>query len=368
MKDGLLQVRRQESEQVVAVLQQSVEQKVAALQAMDELLQEKERGIRELSQRLSGKGGGVATAHLKLQWRVGQRAPWPTYGKSVTVSGEMAYFHDGVSSSKILMYNSTTEQWTVLPECSKGYFSITIVNELLTAIGGVSSLTATKSLLSLSQQKRWLHTQQKWIEQFPPMTYYHSNPAVATTITSLIVAGGWGPDEEKAAVEVMDTETLHWSTVASLPHPLWQAMATICGGRMYIGSGVTGGSEWTKSVLVCEVRDLLQSATPQPLTPAHTHHSHVWREIAELPVVMSSLISLQGQLLAIGGKSAAGATSEVRQYDVTTNSWSVISHTRRKQYSSLAAVLPNNRLMVVGGGTKAHTSQNNVEIASVVQC
>ena len=158
-----------------------------------------------------------------------------------------------------------TEQWTVLPDCPRKYFSIavTVVNGLLTAIRGrTPSDTATKSLLSLSQQK--------WSKQFPPMTYYHNVPAVATTTTSLIVAGGQGLDEEKAAVEVMDTETLHWSTVASLPHPLQHATATICGGRMYIGSGLTDDMR-TKSVLVCEVRNLLQSATPQSQTPAHTH-------------------------------------------------------------------------------------------------
>ena len=279
VKDRQLQVRGRESEQVVSALQQSVEQKDTALRAKDELLQEKERQIRELQQSLRGKGGGggVATVPLKLEWRDGPRAPFPTFGASVAVSREVAYFHDAVSNSKVLMYNSMTEQWTVLPECPKMFFSIAVVNGLLTAVGGQKSLTApTKSLLNLSQQKRQLLTQEKWIEQFPPMTYYHNNPVVATINTSLIVAGGWGPDKEKAAVEVMDTETSRWSTVASLPHPLTQAAAAICGGRMYIGSGITSGSVWTKSVLVCEVRDLLQSATLKPQTP---HSSHVWREI-----------------------------------------------------------------------------------------
>ena len=364
VKDRQLQVRGQESEQVVSALQQSVEQKDTALQAKDELLQEKKREIRELQQSLRGKGGGggVATVPLKLEWRDGPRAPFPTHGASIAVSREVAYFREGVSNSKVLMYNSMTQKWTVLPECPKEYFSMAVVNGVLTAIGGESSGTATKSLLSLSQQKGGLLTQEKWIKQFPPMTYYHNSPVVATTNTSLIVTGGWGPDIEKATVEVMDTETLHWSTVASLPHPLYQATAAICGGRMYIGNGFKGNSEWTKSVLVCEVRDL-QSATPQP---AHAHSSHVWREIAELPVDWSSLITLQDQLLAIGGKSGDRATSEVRQYDVTTNSWRIISHMHTKRCHPLAAVLPNNRVMVVGGRGQDHTNKDHVEIASVV--
>ena len=227
-----LQATRQESEQVVAALQQSVEQK-------DQLLQEKERQLQELKQSVRGKGASDA-GPLKLEWRDGPRIPFVTCGESVAVSGGMVYFRDGVSDNKVLMYNSRTGQWTVLPECPKKYFSIAVVNGLLTAIGGKHSVTDTKTLLSLSHDRLLGISQQKWIEQFPPMTYYHNSPAVVTTDTSLIVAGGWGPDQEKAPVEVMDTKTLRWSTVASLPHPRQQATATICGGRMYIGGGILG--------------------------------------------------------------------------------------------------------------------------------
>ena len=347
-----LQTTRQENEQVVAALQQSVEQK--------------DLQIRELQQSLRVKGPSDA-GPLKLEWKDGPRTPFDTWGESAAVSEGMAYFSDCVSWCKILMYNSKTGQWTVLSECPKSFFSIAVVNGLLTAIGGKHSDTATKTLLSLSHDRLLGISRQKWIEQFPPMTYYHNNPTVVTTDTSLIVAGGWGPDEGKAPVEVMDTKTLRWSTVASLPQPQWQATATICGGRMYIGGGFTSGA--TKSVLMCEVSDLLQSATTQPQSPpGRSRASQVWREIAELPVKQSFLITLQGQLLAIGGRitTPGGETSEVRQYDVTTNSWNVISHMTTKRHHCFTAVLPNDRVMVVGGWLPGHRRTNHVEIASII--
>ena len=90
--------------------------------------------------------------------------------------------------------------------------------------------------------------------------------------------------------------------------------------------------------------------------------------IAELPVDRSSLITLQDQLLAIGGESEDDATSEVRQYDATTNSWRVVGHIMlMKRLGSLAAVLPNNRVMVVGGYGQDRKNKDRVEIASVVQ-
>ena len=298
-----LQASSRDNEQVVSALQQSVEQKDAALQAKDELLQEKERET--LHQRMRKReGSGVARGPLKLEWKDGPRAPFKTKGESVAVNGGIVYCN--ANSNKVLMFNSETGQWTVLPECPNEYCSIAIVNAQLTAIGGERLHRATKTLLSLQHNQLDI-SQQKWTEQFPPMTYYHGSPAVATTNTSLIVAGGFGPDQQKATVEVMDTQTFHWSTVASLPHPLSQATATICGSRLYLGGGFSGGA--TTSVLMCEVSDLLQSQPPPLATRLGLSRSQqVWKEVTELPVVCSSLVTLHDQLLAVGG----GITSEVR--------------------------------------------------------
>ena len=164
---GQLQATSRDSEQVVATFQQSVEEKDRTLRAKDVLLQEEERQIQELQQSLGRRD--VATGPLKLEWRDGPRAPFATYGESVAVSGDMAYFCDGVRDTKVLMYNSKTGQWTVLPECSNTFFSIAVVNGMLTAIGGEHSGIATKTLLSLTHRQNRLGTsQQKWIEQFPP--------------------------------------------------------------------------------------------------------------------------------------------------------------------------------------------------------
>ena len=362
-----IRVRSGENEQVVAALQQSVEQKDVAIRAKDELLQEKEREIRELRQRVRGaEGRGVVKGPLKLKWRDGSPAPFSTWGHSVAFSGDMVYLCDGWSG-EILMFNSRRRQWTVLPECNKGYFSIAVVNGLLTAIGGQVSFRATNTLLSLSLDTPDI-SREKWIEKLPPMTYCHNSPAVITIDTSLIVAGGWGPDEKKAPVEVMDTQTLQWSTVASLPHPLGQATATICGDRLYLGGGFDTGRA-NKSVLMCEVKDLLQSKPQSQATRAgHSESCQVWKEVAPLPVPVSSLVTFQGHLLAVGGAADAGYTSEVRQYDAATNSWSVISQMRVKRRQSLAVVLPNNTssLMVCGGvAPGGGVTTASVEIATL---
>ena len=62
--------------------------------------------------------------------------------------------------------------------------------------------------------------------------------AVVCSGRSLVVAGGKTEiDKYLSTVEVMDTETLHWSTASSLPHPLYTASATLCGGQVYMLGG-----------------------------------------------------------------------------------------------------------------------------------
>ena len=105
---------------------------------------------------------------------------------------------------------------------------------------------------------------------------------------------------------------------------------------------------------MCEVKDLLLSKPLSQATRAgHSENCQVWKGVSPLPVTHSSLVTFQSHLLAAGGdESQAGSTSEVRQYNEVTDSWSVISQMRVERHCSLAVVLPNNTssLLVCGGG------------------
>ena len=50
--------------------------------------------------------------------------------------------------------------------------------------------------------------------------------ATLTTGATLIVAGGLGVNGVLSIVEVMNTETLQWSTAADLPQPRYKSSAT----------------------------------------------------------------------------------------------------------------------------------------------
>ena len=133
--------------------------------------------------------------------------------------------------------------------------------------------------------------------------------------TALIVAGGFG-DSSLSVVEVMNTETLQWSTAADLLEPLSCASATVCGDRIYIVERRDRDMVPTKLVHSCSLGDLLQSCTSSKLSM-----SSMWKRVADLPVIDSTCVSLYGRLLAIGGEDSDNkSTTAIRMYNSTSDS------------------------------------------------
>ena len=162
----------------------------------------------------------------------------------------------------------------------------------------------------------------------------------------------------------MNIATKQWTTAQHLPHPFGLISGTICGDQLYFGGGFIGFGEQSKSVLTCSLTDLLphQSLGVRLRTLSIATKPGVWREIKNLPVTRSTLTTLGGHLLAIGGRSDShGPTADVHRYDHQTNSWHVVSKMRNKRSCPLSAVLPENQLIVVGG----LGSDTSVEIGSL---
>ena len=74
------------------------------------------------------------------------------------------------------------------------------------------------------------------VKHFPPMPTKQKLTAVVCT--EKVPGCDRGERERKTlhwwmTVEAIDTDTLHWSTVSSLPHPLCDASVTVCKDRVY---------------------------------------------------------------------------------------------------------------------------------------
>ena len=228
---------------------------------------------------------------------------------------------------------------------------LAVVNDQMTTIGGCkeafTSYTSTNKLLSLSEYK----------EIFPPMPTERVGTTVVASKEHLIVAGGACRVSGADTVEVMDTKTLVWSTVASLPHPYGYASGTISGDQLYILGGMDDKGR-TKSVLTCSLTELLQSSSS-------SSSSSIWHRVADAPAYWSTCAAINGELLAVGGCDEDNKpTAAIHKYNPITNSWDLISNMSTARYRCLVAVLPTNEMMVVGGSIDIICSViDNVEIA-----
>ena len=322
--------------------------------------------LREVQREEEGETSGAVASggSIKLRWRDGGKAPSEMWGKVSAVDGSVAYFQPARFNS-VFAYNSANNKWSELSECRNCDFSLAMISSFLTAIGGrTPKYEITNSLLSL--------TDSKWTERFPPMPTKRRLTAAVCSGESLVVAGGLGEgDKYLSTVEVMDTETLQWSTASNLPCSLSWATAKLCGNQVYMLGDFDQRDECSKSVFTCSLATLLQSCKPQSIgarlkTLSLVSRPKVWNQLADTPVTLSTCASLQGRLLVVGGKDSDDKeTTAIHMHNTTTNSWEVISHMATPRYRCSVAVLPHNELMVVGGFTDYEVT-DFVEIASIV--
>ena len=268
---------------------------------------------------------------MKLTWRQGQPPPedMESLGGAVVVHGNTAYFSSG---HNVYSYTVPENKWTKLPQCKYERFAMAVINDALTTIGGSHIQEGIDSevntLLRLSGSS--------WEEVLPPMPTEREYPAAVRTPTHLVVAGG-RLKGGIVTVEVLNTETLQWSTASSLPEAVRYPQMTTCSGCLYLAD------DKSNYVFSCSVEDLLKSTNS-------SDGGSVWTRLASIPVEGSTLATLRGCVLAIGGDDDDNdPTGAIHCYDVATNSWSVIGKIPTPRSQVLAAVLPSNELVVAGG-------------------
>ena len=292
------------------------------------------------------------------------------------VNGDMVFFKTALSP-EICAFDSVENSWSPVPTCPhiNGYCSIVIVNDLLTTVGdydyGDQYSNRLYSFMSVN----------RWRKAFPNMLTKRCLATTLCTGTALIVAGGRGEDRRvKQTVEIMNTKSCRWFTAEDLPEPLFCSSATVCGERVYLAGGKDKYSLSTPAVYTCSLSALLKSCqlrllrSHHPLLPdpisldqESAGRPSIWTRLADLPVLGSTLVSVNGQLLSVGGRELNhNATTSILVFDSSANSWLHLDHRMSTPRSEcFAAVLPDNRLMIAGGYTAAGNIASTVEIATV---
>ena len=294
---------------------------------------------------------------MSLQWQTCSDAPEGMARGSAVSHDKMAYFNPRLSTA---VYQFEEDQWTALPKCPHYNSALTVVNKQLTTVGGSHGPWGgggpTNSLASLTGEGK----DRKWVKHFPRMPTSRYDLAAVCRGTSLIAAGGLDGERRLSTVEVMDTESLQWTLVNPLPHPMWGASIAVSQEKVYLLGGWDQNVDETLSVFTCSILqtqplDAQLEKTANQLTP--------WHQAADAPHYRSTAVCVGEVLLAIGGESAAGEeTSAIAYYNTTSDSWEDMGHMTTPRYLPLVALLPSNELIVAGG----YGGDTKVEIGKIV--
>ena len=388
-----IQIQNQETRQLERAKQQAIQEKERELGRVNQQLEESERLIadfgkqnagleeelRVLRSQVQGKDGGakagaVSRSDFKLRWREGKRVPCVMSRYSDAVVHNSVVYCKYDSDDKVYAYHISSSSWSLTPDVPYNAFALAVIDGLLTTVGGLNSGENTNKLLSLTGEG----SGRRWTEKFPPMPTKRCGVSVLCTGTNLIVAGGFDVHVQTLkTVEVLNTETQEWHTAADLPQPLSYSSITLCNDLVYLLGGEDQKEAATNSVHSCSLSSFLWASAASKSLRGHlvstltrsSRKGSPWNRVADLPVKLSTAVSLHDRLLAIGGRDSKDEpTTAVHMYQPTTNSWEVISHMTTPRSDCLSTILPDNvhQLMVVGGWTTTGNRCDSLEFGIVV--
>ena len=200
------------------------------------------------------------------------------------MDGSVAYFKPAKGRT-IYQYQSQNNRWFLMTVHPLNDSTVVCVDYMLTTVGGT-----TDGLFSDCSNAVYSLIDNKWVKHFPPMHAKRKMLAAVYTESNLVVAGGFDLYENKfAKVEVLNTQTKQWCTACSIPFKMAQASAAVCRQHISFTAGYTSSKGERYSVLKCSLKALVQPK----------QKSSVWEKITLLPVALSSLVTVNGCLLAV---------------------------------------------------------------------
>ena len=271
-----------------------------------------------------------------------KNTPYGMIRGSATTDHQIAYF-SSLHSNSIYSYEWITEQWKQLQHSYNGSVLV-IVNGELTTVGGICEYNYTTKLLTLRQGR--------WVEEHPPMKTARSWPAVVSTSDGdyIIVIGGLGGGWT-ATVELFQVKTRRWYKLTNLPQPLSFPSATICGNQVHVIGGGDGFS--------CSLQALPSS--DEPITPQSLPDLISWTPLPPLPVTRSTIATLSGQLVIIGGRQGGSQVNSIHQ--LVGGQWVEIGSMTSGREWCLSVSPSPDRVMIVGG-LKAEDSVEEISVPS----
>ena len=226
---------------------------------------------------------------------------------------------------------SYSESWSSM-DAPTYWYGLTIYDDHLVLVGGreYPSIRLTNKiwlLQSLGEDSR-----EEWKEDaIPPMPSRRFGVSAVGYHELLLVAGG--QDENYQHTDLVELYQLgQWRSTTPLPRPCSDMSSAVMGSHVVFAGGQGQGRE----VYCCSV-DTITSKTLQ------------WERLADAPLEYSSIITLHGVLLAIGGRTGSSESAAMFGFSAHTRSWQHFFNLPLPLSTTSTAVIPTGQIVAVGG-------------------
>ena len=284
----------------------------------------------------------------KLKWRRGADLPVAMAKPHLVRIGHYIYCGGGVTADTVdidylvFKYDATTDTWTRLPPSPTYGHGLSTFNGQLVSTGGVPhdapGTTPTNSV--------YVFQDSNWVAALPPMHTARFHPSTFTYNTHLIVCGGvtsWTSVKQytcTSTVEMLNSETGQWSTLAPLPSALRMMSVAVCNDTCYLIGGEHQGGKTQRAY-----------SAPLPLLTESASHPSPWEVLPNWPLFASAAAVLGGCVLALGGTTQAIISStDVHLYSRSSKSWRTTAvNLPIALYWATSTTLVEDSIIVVGG-------------------
>ena len=252
-------------------------------------------------------------------------------------------------TSVTFQYHIIDNRWTTLCQCPVRCQGLASLNDELISVGGICSQVATNTVYTFKDNQ--------WKEVLPPMPTPRYNLSTMSHNDLIVVAGGStgkardGELLKTQAVEIYIRDR-QWYITKPMPIPLALASTCVIGNTCYMLGG-TGEPEHSLTTLQASLSSLIEEAIPATrLSVAHDRKVE-WTTTA-YPLYLSSIVKLEGKLIAMGGSYDAVlryGSRFISSYDFAADMWVECQGAQLPVplYRPGVVKLAGNKVMIIGG-------------------
>lgn len=272
------------------------------------------------------------------------------------------------TSSAIFQYSINNNRWTTIPQCPSFHQSLATLNGELISVGGMVSEGVTNIVYTFRDGE--------WEEVLPPMPTSRCLLSTVSHNNELMVAAGGrtgtsrnGKALRTQAVEIYIRDR-QWYVTKQLPIPISALSTCVIGDVCYMLGGVGKKIEDSRTTLCISLPTLIEEAVPASGSSFTPETKEEWELLTtKHPLLYSSLVELDGKLVAMGGSHEEvlrHGTRFISSYDFAADMWVECKGAQLPVplYRPGVVKLADNKVMVIGGQPKMQQFSNEVYIGS----